>query len=113
MLEQQWSVSGGMERAMVLAPSRGVAYAWDPARPIGDRIDPASIRIAGAPLDLTASYRITVNSFLADGGDGFTVLRNGTDRRAGPVDLDPLAAHLSSQMPFPAPALGRIRRVAS
>jgi len=112
LLEQQWSVSAGVERQMILAPSRGVSYAWDPARPAGDRIDPASIMIAGAPLDLTRSYRITVNSFLADGGDGFTVLRNGTDRRAGPVDLDPLAAHLASQSPFVAPAQDRVTRIA-
>jgi hypothetical protein len=31
---------------------------------------------------------VKVNSFLAEGGDGFTVLRQGTDRLGGDVDLD-------------------------
>ena len=47
------------------------------------------------PVDPAASYRVTVNSFLADGGDGFTELKNGTDRLGGAVDLDALAAYLS------------------
>ena len=38
---------------------------------------------------------MTVNNFLADGGDGFTVLREGTDRLGGAIDLDALAAYLS------------------
>jgi 5'-nucleotidase len=31
---------------------------------------------------------VTVNSFLATGGDGFAVLNDGTDRLGGAVDLD-------------------------
>ena len=46
-------------------------------------------------VDPAAGYRVTVNSFLADGGDGFTELKNGTDRLGGAVDLDALAAYLS------------------
>ena len=38
---------------------------------------------------------MTVNCFLADGGDGFTVLSNGTDRLGGELDLDALTAYLS------------------
>ena len=58
--------------------------------------------IGGAPLNPTASYRITVNNFLADGGDGFSAFRNGTERRSGPVDLDPLAAYLTAHAPVAA-----------
>ena len=37
---------------------------------------------------------MTVNSFLATGGDGFGVLNDGTDRLGGAVDLDALEAYL-------------------
>jgi 5'-nucleotidase len=40
-----------------------------------------------------------VNSFLADGGDGFTVLVQGTDRLGGEVDLDALVKYFESNSP--------------
>lgn len=113
ILEQQWTTPAGVERSMILAPSRTLRYAWDPARPLGDRIDPATITVEGAPLDPAASYRVTVNSFLADGGDGFSVFREGTDRAAGPVDVDPLEAYLTAHAPVAVPTLDRIVRVAT
>lgn len=48
------------------------------------------------PVDPAAAYRITVNSFLATGGDNFTVLNGGTDRLGGAVDLDALEDHLTA-----------------
>ena len=41
-----------------------------------------------------SSYRVTLNSFLADGGDGFTVFKDGTDRLVQPnlVDVDAFQA---------------------
>ena len=111
MLEQQWSLVGGVEKANILQVSEGFRYTWDSTRPIGDRVAPASITLGGAALDLGATYRITVNSFLATGGDGFAVLVQGTDRVGGPVDLDALEAYLLPRSPFAAPALGRITRL--
>ena len=43
-----------------------------------------------------AEYRVTVNSFLADGGDNFTVLREGLARTGGAQDLDALESYLSA-----------------
>ena len=60
-----------------------------------DAVDIATIAIGGVPVDPAASYRITVNSFLATGGDNFGVLNEGTDRLGGAVDLDALEDHLS------------------
>ncbi len=40
------------------------------------------------PIDLSASYRVTVSSFLTDGGDHFPVLVQGIDRLGGAVDAD-------------------------
>jgi 5'-nucleotidase len=57
-------------------------------------IEPGSPRLGDRPLDPKRKYRVTVNSFLAAGGDGFDVLKDGTDRKDGPVDLEALTAYL-------------------
>ena len=54
------------------------------------------------------SYRVTVNSFLADGGDGFTILRDGTDRVGGGVDLDAFNADLTANSPVSGPTPNRV-----
>jgi 5'-nucleotidase len=57
-------------------------------------------------------YRVTVNSFMASGGDGFIVLREGTNRVVGPVDLDALVTYVGSlAQPFSAAIEGRILRL--
>jgi 5'-nucleotidase len=92
VLEQQWDGQGTNPK--VLQVSKGFTYTWSASGPLGSRVDAASIKIDGVAVDPAASYRVTVNSFLADGGDGFTELRNGTNRLGGAVDLDALAAYL-------------------
>ena len=42
---------------------------------------------------------MTVNSFLADGGDGYRVLVQGTDRLGGDVDLDALVEYFEANSP--------------
>jgi 5'-nucleotidase len=68
--------------------------------PDGDKIDAASIMINGDDLDPVASYRVTVNSFLADGGDNFSVLTEGTDRLGGEIDLDALVTFFEAHSPI-------------
>ncbi len=111
MLEQQWSLVGGAEKANILQVSSGFTYTWDSTRAIGDRVDPATIRINGVVVDPAATYRITVNAFLADGGDGFAVLKEGTDRVGGGLDLEALETFLAARSPFAPPTLGRITRL--
>lgn len=116
MLKQQWC---GQAFRRILLPSRTVSYAFSASvasetlgRPCASSPNPVSdLRIAGEPVTDEASYRITVNSFLADGGDLFTVLTQGTNRLGGPLDLDALEAYLGTTLqgaPLPAPALDRI-----
>ena len=95
----------------VLQVSGGFQYTWDAARPIGSKVDPASILIDGSPIDLSESYRVTVNSFLADGGDGFGVLTEGTDRVGGEIDLDALVNYFAGVDAVSATRPDRIRRV--
>jgi 5'-nucleotidase len=111
LLEQQvWPSDTPDGSGRILQVSTGFAYAWDPARPAGDRVDPASITLGGLPVVPTASYRVTVNSFLAEGGDGFTVLSEGTDRLGGAIDLDALRAYFGAHSPVAPGPRDRITR---
>ena len=105
LLEQQWVDRQGRN---ILMPSEGFSYTWSGSAPVGSRVDPASIRINGVVLDASRRYRVTVNSFLADGGDGFPLLREGTDRVEGVVDVDALKDYLGSHSPITPVELNRI-----
>lgn len=109
----------------ILLPSAGFHYTWDediassPANatcatdPQLGAVDPDSISIGGVPLDLGANYRITASNFLADGGDGFFVLRSATNRLGGLEDLQALEAYIAAAGPagVSPPALTRIDRL--
>jgi 5'-nucleotidase len=100
----------------VALPSAGFHYTWDASEAgnvncdAQNAVDPALITIGGVALDVNASYRITVNSFMADGGDGFAVLKQGTNRLGGAVDTDALEAWFVLHEPagISPPALDRI-----
>jgi len=85
-LEQQWQPAGSSRPFLKLGVSKGLSYTYDPTAAAGSRI--GQILFQGQPLDETASYKVTVNSFLASGGDNFTAL-NGASAKAdsGKVDL--------------------------
>ena len=108
LLEQQW-INQPFPR--ILQVSEGFTYTWDAAAPVGDRVDPASIMLNGAPVDPAGTYRITVNSFLADGGDNFTVLTQGTDRFSGAVDSEVFADYVGANSPLSPGPQDRINRV--
>jgi 5'-nucleotidase len=109
MLEQQWQPSDtGNVKVVILQPSAGFSYAYSASAPVGSKIDFASIKLNGKPLDAAQNYRVTVNSFLAPGGDGFKVLAEGVDRVGGAVDIDALASYFSTHSPVSPPALDRI-----
>jgi 5'-nucleotidase len=108
LLEAQWR--GTSERVRVLQVA-GMTYAWDGSRRPGARVVRDSVRIAGAALDPAASYRIAVNSYLADGGDGFVVLREGTDRVGGPADVEALDQYIAGRTLVAGPPEGRIQRI--
>ena len=67
----------------ILQVSKGFSYTWDDRRPRGDFVAAEGITLHGRPIDPAARYRVTVNAFLADGGDGFAVLKEAAEPRAG------------------------------
>lgn len=108
LLEQQWK-DGGSGRVMQV--SQGFSYTWDAARPAGQRVVPGSVKLDGKALEPDARYRVTVNAFMASGGDGFGVLNNGTDRRTGMLDVDALEQHVAANPTLSPPTTPRITRL--
>jgi 5'-nucleotidase len=106
LLEAQFQ----MPRRRMLQPSAGLTYTYDPAAPSGARV--YEVRLEGRGLAPKARVRVTVNGFLAQGGDGFSVFEQGTEVEEGPLDLDALVAYFAAHNPVRAPAMGRMRRVA-
>jgi 5'-nucleotidase len=94
VLEQQWPIE--RDALPRILKTSGLYYSWDPARPLGARI----VEVCDAarePLDATRHYRVTVNDFLANGGDGFSALKAAAPGQAGPLDSEALEQYLQRQ----------------
>jgi len=111
LLKQQWCE----QTAARILQVAGVTYTWSQAAaasilgaPCTGAADPVSdLRVADMPVADGTTYRITVNSFLADGGDRFTVLREGANRVGSLVDTDALEQYFATGPKAP-PAVTRI-----
>ncbi len=100
LLEQQFQVdNNGNPRTRILQVS-GLKVFYNASNPAGSRI--TEIRDSqgtldttdDAPLDRTATYSVAANSFIATGGDGFTVFKEGTNPTTLGSDLDALEAYI-------------------
>jgi len=106
LLEQQW-LNQPFPRILQIS---GLTYTWDNNLSVGGRI--VEVQKGGVPIDRAAVYPVTVNSFLAAGGDNFTVLTQGTNQVGGPIDLDALITYIQGlPQPFTAVVEGRITRL--
>jgi 5'-nucleotidase len=106
LLEQQWL---GQVTPRQLQVS-GLTYRWDAAAPDGEKI--VEVLQDGAPLDPLETYTATANSFIAAGGDGFTVFTSGLNQEGGPIDLDALISFVAAQpQPLEPPPRERITRL--
>ena len=96
LLESQWRGAQG-EDFRPLQPAASLVYRWDPKAPVGARILADSLRVNGEPVRDDARYGVTVNSFLADGGDGFSILTEAQARLdSGVRDVDALIDYLKA-----------------
>ena len=109
LLEQQFRVEDGVAKVKsLLVPSDPFSFSYDLTKPEGQRI--VSMTLDHRRIDPAKRYRLTVNNFLASGGDGFSVMTQGTDTFDAGLDLDALEAWLATN---PAsPAVGRTVNVA-
>lgn len=99
MLEQQWQPAGSSRSFLALGLSDNVSYTYNPDLEAGSRV--TSVTIDGAPLDPAREYRIGTVSFLAQGGDNFTVFQQGTDvRDSGLVDRDAWISYIGQNSPL-------------
>jgi len=135
VLEQQFVGCLGQATQRVLQVSNGLKFSWSAsAAPCSKVVDvvltPTDVTVTppvvtGAPEVIVANgvvrnptrtYRVSVNSFMSAGGDGFTVFVGGTNKLGGAQDIDALTAYLagykSPQPPYdpgvPALAIPRI-----
>jgi 5'-nucleotidase len=109
LLEQQYTTG------KVLQPSDTVRYTVTASGApsttgncAGGRVLDETVTIGGVAVVDGQTYRVTVNNFLAGGGDGFTVLTGGTNAVTGPIDLDAFTAYLTAESPVAPPATDRI-----
>jgi 5'-nucleotidase len=72
---------------------------------------PGSVLVDVRPIDPNAPYRVTVDQFMLSGGDGYVVVGRGTNRVAGPVDLQALTDYISANSPLAPPPPTRITRL--
>jgi 5'-nucleotidase len=106
-LEEQFAGCLGQSATMtrIALPSVGFKYQWDGAKSCGNRISSVTLNTggsvetlvdaAGTVLNPGKTYRVTVNDYMADGGDGNSTLKRGTQRVGGPQDIDALTAFLA------------------
>jgi 5'-nucleotidase len=95
-------------------PSAGFKYTWDGAQACGSRISNVTLLSGTNPVETLVSsagvvqnpakiYRVTVNNFMADGGDGYSTLIKGTNRLGGAQDIDALTAYMAANFKAPLP----------
>lgn len=110
LLEQQFdSGSNSVANPLMLQPSEGFSYSYDLTQPSGRRV--RDMKLNGQPIVDEANYRVTMNSFLASGGDNFTLFREGKDMLVGPRDIVALENYIAAAGTLPLPRLDRINRL--
>ena len=87
-----------------------LVYVWQDVAAGGSYLCIVEISDAnGNQLNPEQFYNVAVNNFLATGGDGFTVFKEGTNLVTGPTDLDAMVEYIENyEGSISAPALDRV-----
>ena len=122
LLERQFAGCGEAKVDHLLLPSSGLRETWSAGAPACAKV----VDLVYIPTDVTArppvvtgaaqaivksgvvleparQWRVTVNNFMAAGGDGLAILKDGTDRLGGAQDIDSLVGYLAATLPPSAP----------
>jgi 5'-nucleotidase len=106
-LEQQFAGCRGQlpSATRIMLPSAGFKYRWDGSKACDARIHSVTLTRdgraetlvddAGKVLEPAREYRVTVNSFMASGGDGFSTFLKGKAPLGGALDIDALVDYLA------------------
>jgi len=90
----------------------GMRYTFNKGAPVGSRI--LSVQVADGKggytnIDPNGSYRVVTNTFLIVGGDGYSVLTQGTGKYdTGFIDADVTTEYIRARSPISAAVEGRI-----
>jgi 5'-nucleotidase len=107
VLEQQFAGCRGQlpTATRLMIPSAGFKYRWDGSRPCDARVSDVTLErdgrtdtlvdTQGRVVDPAREFRVTVNSFMAAGGDGFSTFLQGKAALGGALDLDALVDYMS------------------
>jgi 2',3'-cyclic-nucleotide 2'-phosphodiesterase (5'-nucleotidase family) len=112
MLEQQCNT----DREFQLGVSDGFTYT-DTRTHSADgactSVEASNLELGGEPIVADEDYLVTVNNFLADGGDGFDVFTEiaTSDRIGGGGDLEALIAYFEEFSPVTPPGTDRVTEV--
>lgn len=109
LLEEQFDRPDG--RPMMLQVSNGFSYAFDPSKPAGQKVDRASVMLNGKVIGPADRVRVASVDFVWNGGDRFTVVKEGTEPTTVVDVLDQLIAYLGTHSPVSPGPRGRVRRI--
>ncbi len=114
VLEEQCQPAGSSRPFLHLGVSTGFTYDLATTIAAGEcvAITVSNVKLNGVALDPAATYNVTVNSFLADGGDNFDTLGTITSPRLdGGNDLLALTNYLGTFSPVAPPATDRVNEL--
>ena len=114
VLEEQCQPIGSSRPFLHLGVSEGFTYDLSTTIVAGDctSITISNVVLNGAALVPGATYDVTVNSFLADGGDNFTTFGTiTTPRLDGGNDLQALSNYLAAFSPVAPPSIDRVNEL--
>lgn len=114
VLQQQCQPAGSSRPFLHLGVSQGFTY--DLAKTIVNNVCASvsitNVRLNGVPLDPAGTYIVTVNNFLADGGDNFTTFRTVTAPKLdGGNDLQALINYMGAFSPLSPPGRDRVNEL--
>jgi 5'-nucleotidase len=115
VLEEQCQPAGSSRPFLHLGVSDGFTYDLSTTIANGEctAITVSNIMVNGDPLDTAATYMVTANSFLADGGDNFTTFAeiDPGSRIDGGNDLEALSNYLAAFSPVEPPSTDRVNEL--
>jgi 5'-nucleotidase len=119
ILNEQWNGRNEGASAHKILQVAGIKYTWDRTIAnaqgqdaiVGDILVDHDGDGVDDVLVPTRDYRIVVNAFLGDGGDGFATFVQGRDEFIGGLDIDALADYLEAHDPYVPTPLDRISSI--
>ena len=85
----------------------GITFKVDPAADAGSRV--SDVMVAGAPIDLAATYGLVSNNYVRNGGDGYAMFKDAANAYDfGPDLADVTAEYMAAQGPYTPYTDGRI-----